>query len=161
MREAGVVLNKAGQPIYWHVPEDRLAHKLPDSQALWDFMWDNREDVLGFAHSHPGGGVPGPSYEDVTSFSGNELGLGRRLEWWITSSDSMVRLRWVGPEKYDYASFILTVEPYWADELRRRTEGLTDIVLRARHNTLAFLEGEGPRPTEDEIATIRREWSIT
>ncbi len=161
MREAGVVLNRAGQPVHWHVPEDRTVGSLPDSQTLWEVFWDNREDLAGFGHSHPGGGVPGPSYEDVTTFAAIEAGLGRRLEWWITSSDAMVVARWVGPEKLTYAPIVLTVEPFWADELRRRSVGLTDLVLRARHNTLAYLQGEGPRPTEEEIAIIQREWSIT
>jgi len=161
MREAGVVLNRAGQPIYWHVPEDRLVHKIPDSQAIWDFTWANKDEILGIGHSHPGGGIPGPSYEDVTTFSANELGLGRRLEWWITSSDAMVVCRWVGPGKYDYVPIVLTVEPHWADELRRRSVGLTDLVLRARYNTLAYLQGKGPRPSEEEIVTIQNEWSIT
>lgn len=121
MIEAGVVVDKRGQPLHWHLPEGRSAGSLPDSQTLWQVLWDafKADTLLGFAHSHPGTGVPGPSYSDVTTFAAVEAALGRRLDWWITSSDHMVVIRWGGPDKISYRSTIVTEEPVWLIELRR------------------------------------------
>lgn len=101
--EAGVVIALDGSVIHWHLPPNRSVGFLPDSRPLWDVLWDNRERLAGFAHSHPGGGHPGPSWEDITTFAAIESGLGRRLEWWITSSDQMISIHWIGPGKHDYA----------------------------------------------------------
>lgn len=100
--EAGVLVDLACEPIYWHLPLDRSGGALPDSRPLWDVIWENRERLLGFAHSHPGSGIPGPSHEDVTTFAAVEAALGKRLVWWITSADSFVELCWAGPGKLDY-----------------------------------------------------------
>lgn len=119
--EAGVVIGLDGQPIYWHLPENRSVAYLPDSQKLWDVIWENRNNILGYAHSHPGGGTPGPSHEDITTFSAIELALGKRLKWWIISQDfssSVIRLRWIGPNKYDYAGQLDSREKLdWWEEL--------------------------------------------
>lgn len=119
MKEAGVVLNSAGLPIYWHMPDGRTSGGLPDSRVLWDVFWQYRHDLYGFAHSHPGSGVPGPSFSDVTSFAPIEEALGRRLEWPIITSNAVVVCRWVGPDRLTYAPFVQKVEPDWTDELRR------------------------------------------
>jgi len=118
MIEAGVVV-VTGNPVYWHLPPNRTGGSLPDSRALWDVLWNLRkEEGLGFAHSHPGSGTPGPSWTDLTTFSSIERGLGRRLNWWITSSNRVIHLSWMGPEELDYVP--VTIEqPMWADELRR------------------------------------------
>lgn len=87
--ETGVVVGKNGRAIMWHVPEGRSAGSLPDSRGLWKCMWEHREELVGFAHSHPGKGKPWPSYEDLTTFSAVEAALGRRLRWWITSEDGL------------------------------------------------------------------------
>lgn len=123
MIETGVVVDREGNAIHWHLPAGRSGGALPDSRTLWDVLWENRANIEGFAHSHPGSGVPGPSYTDVTTFAAVEAGLGRRLVWWITSSDQVIALRWVGPHRLDYsASLILTIEPSWVPELRRLSE---------------------------------------
>ncbi len=80
--EAGVLVGLDGKPLYWHTPEDRSVGHLPNSVPLWNVIWELRDQVLGFAHSHPGQGIPGPSYEDLTTFASIEAGLGRRLKWW-------------------------------------------------------------------------------
>jgi hypothetical protein len=117
MIEAGVVVTGAGA-VFWHLPLGRTGGSLPDSRRLWDVLWDLRkEELLGFAHSHPGSGVPGPSDTDRTTFAAIELGLGRRLSWWITSSDRVIHLNWCGPGKYNYSSFLVE-EPDWAQQLR-------------------------------------------
>lgn len=103
MNEAGVLVGVNHRPIYWHLPTDRSGAALPDSRDFWDVIWEHRGQVIGFAHSHPGSGIPGPSLEDLTSFAANESGLGRRLKWWITSSNAVVEIAWVGPGNLDYA----------------------------------------------------------
>jgi hypothetical protein len=120
--EAGVVVGFDGDPLFWHLPNGRSAGCLPDSRQLWDVLWNNRHNVYGVAHSHPGSGLPQPSWEDITTFAGVELGLGRRLVWWITSSNSLSIVLWAGPEKYDYE--VLSAEgskPRWLEELRRNS----------------------------------------
>jgi hypothetical protein len=119
--EAGVVVDKRGQPLHWHLPEGRSAGSLPDSRTLWEVLWDafKADTLLGFAHSHPGTGVPGPSYSDVTTFAAVEAALGKRLDWWITSSDHVVLLRWAGPDKTSYSATLVAEEPVWLIELRR------------------------------------------
>lgn len=111
-----------GEPLFWHLPGGRTAGSLPDSRQLWDVLWDNRHNVYGFAHSHPGSGLPGPSWEDLTTFAGVELGLGRRLVWWITSSNNLSVTLWAGPGKYDYE--VLQADgsrQKWLDELRQHS----------------------------------------
>jgi hypothetical protein len=116
--EAGVVLDLAGLPLYWHIPDDRTSGSLPESPELWDIFWTNRTTISGFAHSHPGSGVPGPSYTDVTTFAAIEAGLGRRLDWWIISEDSQALFRWTGPDRLRYLSYNYR-EPIWLSELRK------------------------------------------
>ena len=118
MIETGVLVGD-GDFIYWHLPPGRTGGSLPDSRKLWDVLWEHRKDeFLGFAHSHPGAGVPAPSWEDITTFAAVEAGLGRRLHWWITSSDNLVLLLWEGPERYDYIPILLAHKFGWADQLR-------------------------------------------
>jgi hypothetical protein len=133
MKEAGVVIDKNGRAIHWHVPAQRTTGALPDSRLLWEVLWSNRETVAGFAHIHPGSGIPGPSYTDVTTFDAIESALGRRLDWWIASADAIVLVRWVGPERLAYnvgrspqgpaarinGGPVLLPEPEWTAELRR------------------------------------------
>jgi hypothetical protein len=122
MLEAGVVINMAGEPVFWHTPPGRHAGGLPDSNELWEVLWDNRHNLYGVAHTHPGSGVPGPSYSDVTTFAAVEAALGRRHEWPILSADRMVVCSFVGPHKLTYAPIVQTNEPAWVGELRRLSE---------------------------------------
>ena len=121
--ETGVVVGEGREPLYWHLPEGRSSGSLPDSRELWDFLWEHRHEVRGFAHSHPGSGWPNPSDTDVTTFAAIEGALGRRLIWWITSADTLVAYHWVGPGKHDYKGFIIqdTAEPVWVKELRKHS----------------------------------------
>lgn len=122
MREAAVVINTAGEAIHWHLPVDRTAVAIPDQRSLWEVLWDHREEVLGVAHTHPGAGVPGPSYEDVTTFAPIEAALGRRLNWWIATSDKLVLIRWSGPDRLSYQDRqLIHVEPPWLERLRRES----------------------------------------
>ena len=80
MREAGVIVGPHGDPIYWHFPRDRITEKIPDSRPLWEWFEHLRDTTIGFAHSHPGGGVPSPSWTDITTFEAVESGLKKRLK---------------------------------------------------------------------------------
>jgi hypothetical protein len=123
MIEAGVVVTHEGA-VFWHLPPDRSGGALPDSRKLWDVLWDLRAtEFLGFAHSHPHFGTPGPSHTDITTFSAVERGLGRRLEWWIASMDRVIVLRWTGPGKHDYTATPVEEEPDWVAQLREHTKG--------------------------------------
>lgn len=126
--EAGVLVDLDGQPIYWHLPPDRSTVALPDSRELWDVIWENRERVLGFAHTHPGTGMPGPSWEDLTTFEAVERALGKRLVWWILSFDQFVELFWEGPGRYDYQPRTCIYPLTWAHQLREQSK--TDFVPR-------------------------------
>lgn len=127
--ETGVVVNLQGEPIFWHLPDNRSTGYLPDSRTLWDVLWENRNDLLGFAHSHPGKGYPYPSHEDLTTFAAVEAALGRRLSWWIMSESLIVLFKWIGPGDHDYktndswASWRWTDIPIWTSKLHTLSYG--------------------------------------
>jgi hypothetical protein len=122
MMEAGVVLDRNNQPIAWHLPPGRSVAYLPDSNELWEIFWNNRASISGYAHSHPGGGIPRPSHTDITTFAAIESALGIRLDWWIISNEDVSLVKWIGPDKYDYSLFIFDAcdhaDAPWVDELR-------------------------------------------
>lgn len=121
--EAAVVVGlDEAQVLYWHLPANRHSVALPDSPKLWDVYWENRHSMSGQAHSHPGLGWPGPSWEDITTYEACESGLGRRYKWWIASMDRLVVVTWCGPGRYDYAVAKVYTEPPWVDELRRHSQ---------------------------------------
>lgn len=120
MLEAGVVVAVDGAPLHWHLPPDRSVAYLPDSVSLWDVLWDNRSMVKGFAHSHPGSGMPYPSGTDISTFEALESGLGKRLDWWITSSDTVILLRWCSETKA-YTGEVVDGDLPWLSALRERS----------------------------------------
>lgn len=130
MIETGAVINVNGDVIHWHLPPGRSGGSLPDSGQLWDVLWQAQQHgwLAGFAHTHPGRGVPGPSQTDVSTFVAIENALGRNLKWWIASADRMVCVQRVAidsvPGREIYASTEIMVhnEPIWVAELRRRSE---------------------------------------
>ncbi len=101
--ENGCLISLDGSVLHWHSPVGRSSVYLPDSRNLWDIIWENRNNLYGFAHSHPGSGVGlGPSWEDITTFSAIEIGLGKRLVWPIINRDHVVLVKYSGPKKYHY-----------------------------------------------------------
>ena len=73
MIEAGLVFS-GNCPVFFHLPRGRTAGGIPCSYVLWEVLWENRKDpFLGFAHTHPGSGVPAPSHTDITTFAAVEL----------------------------------------------------------------------------------------
>lgn len=120
MLETAVVVDAEGGVIAWHEPARRSAASIPDSRDLWLVLWDHRDRLGGLAHSHPGGGQPRPSTEDLTTFAACEAGLGRRLSWWIATTDACVRFVHAGPGRFDYAPAAPLPTP-WLDELRSRS----------------------------------------
>jgi hypothetical protein len=122
--EAGVLIDVSGNPIYWHVPKGASAVELPDSASLWSKIWDNRQRLRGFAHTHPGSGLPSPSSADLTTFAAIEAGLGRRLDWWILTKDCAITLYWnKNFKKYMELPWCLQdhVLAPWIWELRKRS----------------------------------------
>ena len=117
--EAGAVIGKNDKPLIWHQPNDASGGSLPDSRALWEFFLKNWKDIRGFAHSHPEGFYD-PSWTDITTFAGIELGLDLRFDWWIVARKTSI-VRWQGPDVYDYKVELLETEPSWAAELRVRS----------------------------------------
>jgi len=123
--EAGVVLDINNMPLHWHLPPGRSVGGLPDSRDLWEVVWENRDNISGIAHSHPGSGIPAPSPTDVTTFAAFEAALGRRLDWWIISEGdaSVVLVRWVGPGKHAYGPMPIRVSyPTWIPKLRELSQ---------------------------------------
>ena len=133
MIEAAVVIGHNGHPMYWHCPNESSGY-IQDSRKLWEYLWDKRKLIAGIAHTHPGSGLPGPSRTDLTTFSAIERALGRRLCWWILSQDRTVLAQHMvlfttedlatryGCEKEAAYRTIGIPEPFWAAELRERSE---------------------------------------
>lgn len=127
MIEAGVVISINHEPIFWHEPGGRSGGALPDSRTLWDVLWQAHRDgwLSGFAHSHPGSGLPGPSQEDLSTFVAIENALGRPLNWWITSSDITVLVRKSTMDSVPGREIYGTTrvdDPIWVPELRKRSQ---------------------------------------
>ena len=122
--EIAVVIDIDNNPICWHEPAGSTAASIPDSRDLWSVLQDRCEVIEGVAHSHPGSGPTAPSGTDVTTFSAIERGLGRRFQWWITTTDQLFVYEWCGPGLYDYAGErvvgVLEGSP-WVRELRRKS----------------------------------------
>ncbi len=136
--EAGVLISLSGDPLYWHLPERRTTVSLPDSKELWNHYWENRNNVLGFAHSHPGDDQNiFPSWEDITTFSAIEIALGKKLQWWIINKKYTVLCNFKGPDKYNYDVKLVDEDKlFWIKELRklskydpRRIELPMDVVI--------------------------------
>ncbi len=101
--EAGYVFDRRGLAIYWHLPDDRGPGSIPDSRPLWEVLWENRENLGGFAHTHPWKGEAWYSQEDVTTFAAVEEGLGQRLVWPVVTFTEVKYFTWIGPKRLDYA----------------------------------------------------------
>lgn len=86
--EVATVFDYAGAALYWTSTLDAGSMHIPDSRALWDFIWDHRKDIHGIAHSHSGG-MDMPSGTDVTTWGAVERGLGVRLWWPIVTEDQV------------------------------------------------------------------------
>ena len=126
MIEAAVVIDQHGRPLYWHSPPDRSVGYIPDSDKLWNAIWDNRAQIGGVAHTHPGSGLPGPSHEDLTTFMAVEKGLGRPLTWWILSKDrtAILQRSLIGfnQDHMGVYGLVEIPDPPWAAELRANSE---------------------------------------
>jgi hypothetical protein len=120
MIEAGVLVDKDNQPIHWHLPPNRSSTTLPDSVDLWNVIWTNRDRLLGFAHTHPGSGVPGPSITDISTFIAIEKALGRSLKWWIATSDKLIEIGMNDVEP-GYAWSLVDKDPPWLEGLREHS----------------------------------------
>lgn len=123
-REVIVVFDTQGKALYWH-DQDALTGYVPDSDDLWDVLWEHRHHLGGFAHTHPWNGPASPSGIDLSTFHAVERGLGKRLLWPIVTFTDMVcvvrnPLFEEGESMWTKAG-PLTIEFDWIDELRRRS----------------------------------------
>lgn len=117
--ETAVVFDYDMKPIHWHLPLGRSAVYMPDSRDLWTVLLENRDNVFGVAHSHPGRGEPQPSWTDVTTFSACELGLGKKLLWPIITADRVsFFMNLKHQHKYLYERVYLDQELFWLDKLK-------------------------------------------
>lgn len=125
-KEVIVVFDEEGRAIYWH-DQNATAGYVPDSDALFNFLWENKDRLGGFAHTHPGIGYPIPSHIDLRTFEGLEKSLGKQLLWPILTFDQMLCVvrNPLYTEEGAYAKWTkarpLTIEFDWIDELRRRS----------------------------------------
>ncbi len=124
MIESALVLDKRGYPLFYHMPEGRTEGSLPDSPVLWEVIWNNREEISGIAHSHPGKGYPDPSYTDLTTFAAIEVALGKKLDWWIATKDRVTLIRTTTGTNYQKQYLMSEAFP-WVETLRSmsRMEG--------------------------------------
>lgn len=122
MIEVAAVIGKNGDVLLWHEPAGRTGGSVPDSRDLWTVVWENRDQVQGIAHSHPGSGWTAPSYTDIGTFRAIELALGRPIDWWITTSDKLMLFRsadhW---QQADYDRFEDLTPRWWAGWLREKS----------------------------------------
>lgn len=117
MIEVALVFDPNGKPIYWHLPPGGSSCSIPDSQTLWDVLWEHKDWLGGVAHTHPFRGLPLPSYTDVTTFAACESGLGARLLWPIVTINHVRSFVWEGHGRYDYKG--LDFCPLGVDEISK------------------------------------------
>lgn len=125
MLETCVVYGIDGSVIHWHEPSDRSSVHIPDKPDLWEVIWNNRDRIVGIAHTHPGSGPPAPSQEDVTTFAAVEAALGKRLFWPIATVSDCRFFSWMGPRRLDYYRVSDRIfkqdAASWLPELKRRS----------------------------------------
>jgi hypothetical protein len=92
--ETALVFDQEGNTIFWHLPPGRSGGSIPDTQSLWDVLWENRHRLGGVAHTHPWDGHPQPSDTDITTWHAIESALGKRLCWPIITMNEMTCFRW-------------------------------------------------------------------
>lgn len=116
--EVAVIIDRKGRPMHWHLPADRTSVSIPDDRDLWQIIWENRDNILGIAHSHPGAGVPVPSHTDITTFDAIDRALGRNL-WWLICSETHL-VAWTSNQAIEGE---VIGEPTWLPKLRRLSYG--------------------------------------
>lgn len=118
MREMGAVIDVYSTVTYWHLGDS--GGSIDDSKKLWDEIWKvhKRGELAGFAHTHPGSGVPSPSSTDLSTFAAIESGLGKRLNWWVSSSDVVKAWHFDNGCYMPSALYSEFLEPPWVKPLR-------------------------------------------
>ena len=127
--EAAALISADEQTVLcWHLPVGRTSASVPGDAALGPddllvLLVRHRPYMAGTAHSHPGGGVPGPSWTDITTYAAVEKYFRCRFKHWIASMDRMVVVTWSGPDRYDYTVTVVDEdkEPAWSAELRHKS----------------------------------------
>lgn len=120
MNETALVFDRDGKTLFWHEPEGRTAGSIPDTDILWDVLWENRSHLGGVAHTHPWDGPARASAIDLRTFNAVERALGRRLLWPIVTFNRVAYLHWRAVRK-DYVPFSPKITILDIEELRRRS----------------------------------------
>jgi len=145
MIERAVIFDEDGRALHWRGSEGSDGGFIPDSRSLWEAIWENRDRVAGVAHSHPGSGIPQPSYTDETTFDAIEAGLGKRLWWPIITVDHVEFFRFAEGAYYRCcASFD---DPYhWNKTVAelRRLSGIGGQDVRHERNGSGGSDQHGP-----------------
>ncbi len=130
MMETALVFDLEGRTIHWHEPAGRTSGSLPDSQDLWEILWENRHRLGGVAHTHPWNGPAIPSGTDLTTFAAVEKGLGKHLLWPVVTFDNVAYVVRNPLFKDGGAMWTnagpLTIKIEGIDELRRRSGSKED-----------------------------------
>ena len=107
MIENGLIFGHDGETLHWHLPVDRSSGYLPDRElegadawrqrhelVLWYYLKDHKDEIAGFAHSHPWNGRASPSGIDLGTFRRIDKHLGVRFVWPIVTFTDVLYLRW-------------------------------------------------------------------
>jgi hypothetical protein len=112
--QTGVILNLNNEAIRWLLYPGRTPLYMPDNTAVWDYLWENREDISGIAHTHSGDRIT-ISENDVKTFAAIERGLRKCLKWWIVTESSIQMYK--KSEDFGYEKLSVP-EPKWTSKLR-------------------------------------------
>jgi proteasome lid subunit RPN8/RPN11 len=125
MIEVAMVFDKKGNALFWLGPKEHTSSYIPDSQVMWQRIWEHRDIIGGVVHTHPWNGAPFPSETDTTTWHAIERALGKKLIWPIVSMDDVTyfrRFQKDGVEFYQAVNFKPKNTTHWMKnviELRR------------------------------------------
>lgn len=125
--ECAALIGKDDEVLLWHKPQLSTATYIPDSASLWRSIWAHRDVITGVAHTHPCADAAWPSATDLSTFDALELGLGRKLTWWIVTLAEVVTVQRAEDLRQGWVvSASLTDIPRWVTALRTLSVEIPD-----------------------------------
>ncbi|MBL9021307.1 MAG: Mov34/MPN/PAD-1 family protein [Myxococcales bacterium] len=109
VREVFFLIGEGGAVL--HRDDGESASHIADSRARWEAIWENRDQLVELAHSHPAGPLAF-SHEDETTMAALASALGKPLVFSVVTPGGMLRRQGGADERVES-------EPGWADDLRR------------------------------------------
>jgi hypothetical protein len=100
-----------------------------DSRSWFDVLWNNRDRLLGMAHTHPDAGHKAgvhPSSIDLNSWQSLEIGFGFRLLNYVVNRSSVCEVRLVqhvSTIKYETRLLTPDDQPWWVSLIRELSYG--------------------------------------